>query len=184
MKKLFHIILSIAMIALLLVFSSGIHLYTHHCLIADETEIVFSVKEITCDHHETTESSCCGHHHDGCCSAPEEEHHCDHSHAAIAEAHTNSDELSFNPITCEVAEYHLILDKNNISPSINFNVEKALSLLLNDCISEIFPNNIAAFNDILLAKLLYPDEQQPVLHTGTEIVYLFGCPKIPFNYYC
>ena len=172
------------MIALLLVFSSGVHLYTHHCLIANETEVVFSVEQIICDHHEATESSCCGHHHSDCCMVSKEEHHCDHSHAAIVEMQANPDELSFNPITCEVAEYHLILDKNNISQSVNFNIEKEYSLLLNDCFEEIFPQNIAAFNDILLAKLLYPDEQPPVLHTGTEIIHLYSCPKIPFNYYC
>ncbi|MDR2084442.1 MAG: hypothetical protein LBP67_05555 [Bacteroidales bacterium] len=184
MKKFFHKILSFTIIVLLLVFSSGIHIFIHHCLIADETEIVFNAKQISCDHHETIEDSCCGHQHEnGCCETQEENHNCSHSHYTCVNNNEPFDDVSFSPITCEVNEFDLILDKNNISQSPTFDLEKEFVLLKNNYFCEIIFNNPHFYKDIHLTKFLYPDEQ-PVLFTGIESVYLFHCPKIPHNYYC
>lgn len=172
------------MIAVLLVFSSGIHVLVHHCLVENETEIVFNAERISCDHHETTEkSSCCNHHEHDCCKAQESEHRCNHLHSATANSEKPLDKISFSPITCEVVSLDLILDKNNISNSPSFDLEQDFSLLITNTLCENLLNDTHSHKDILLSKFLYPDNQ-PLLFTGIEIVYLFNCPKIPHNYYC
>lgn len=82
---------------LIVVFSSGVNLYQHHCFVENSTEIVFDEDDIECSHHNVCSNSCCN---------------CSHQHGCSeADNRTSEDSSSFNQEACAMNNIFLVVDK-------------------------------------------------------------------------
>ena len=91
----------VALFALLLVvFSSGVNLYQHHCFVENNTEIVFCEDDIECTHHDVCGSSCCN---------------CSDQHACSNSDNHTPDDSSLQQESCVMKKVFLVVDKYCVS---------------------------------------------------------------------